>query len=343
MKTDLESARRALTWAAAGVGTLLVAQAAYRALTKLRLENRVVVITGGSRGFGLVLARAFAQRGARLAICARSADSLEIARQELAEAGAQVICVPADVTNRNEVQAMVRDVLNHYGRIDVLVNNAGMATVGPLEHMHIDDYERAMDIHFWAPLYAIHAVLPHFLARGGGRIVNITSIGGVLSVPHLLPYSASKFAAIGLSEGMHAELRQKNIHVTTVVPGLMRTGSPRNIDVKGDHEKEYAWFKIADSTPMLSQKAEVAAEKVLDAVEYGEPEAILSLSGKLAMIVKGVAPSWMNVLMTIANRLLPAPRENGNVVVKGYEAESQLSQGPVSALTDREAQRNNEM
>lgn len=339
---DLYKLRKTFTWAAAGVGTLLIANAVYKALTRVRLENSVVLITGGSRGFGLVLARAFAQRGARLAICGRSADSLELARQELEQSGAKIIALPVDVTNRDEVQTMVRDVIAHYGRIDVLVNNAGMAAVGPQENMRIDDYERAMDIHFWAPLYAIHAILPHFLARGGGRIVNITSIGGVLSVPHLLPYSASKFASVGLSQGMHAELRRKNILVTTVIPGLMRTGSPRNIDVKGDYEKEYAWFKIADSTPMLSQKAEVAAEKVIRAVEQGQPEAILSLSGKLAMIVKGLAPSWITILMAIANRILPDPTPHGNVAVKGYEAESALSRGPISSLSDREASKNNE-
>jgi len=218
-----------------------------------------------------------------------------------------------------------------------------MATVGPAEHMNVDDFERAMEIHFWAPLYAIHAVLPHFEARRAGRIVNITSIGGVLSVPHLLPYSASKFAAVGLSEGLYAEFRKRNIYVTTVIPGLMRTGSPRHIQVKGDHEREYAWFKIADSAPILSQDPEVAAQKVLTAVERGDPETYLSLSGRLAMVVKAIAPSWMSVLMSMVDRLLPGPATGGDIAIKGYEAESHRSRGSVSSLTDKEARKNNEL
>jgi NAD(P)-dependent dehydrogenase (short-subunit alcohol dehydrogenase family) len=160
----------------AGLGVLMVANAVYHELTKFKTAGKVVLITGGSRGLGFVLAREFAARGAKLALCARSADKLELARQELAQSGAEVITRPADLTNQHEVKAVIDDVVRHYGKIDVLVNNAGIIQVGPVENMEITDFEDAMKINFWAPLYAILAALPYFKSQGAGRIVNITSI-----------------------------------------------------------------------------------------------------------------------------------------------------------------------
>lgn len=334
--------QKTLGWIGAGVGVLMVANAVYNELTRFKTEGKVVLITGGSRGLGLVLAREFASRGARLALCARSADKLEIARQELERSGAEVITLPADLTNQHEVKSVIDEVVRHYGRIDVLVNNAGIIQVGPAENMEIADYEEAMKINFWAPLYAIHASLPYFKSQGSGRIVNITSIGGKIAVPHLTPYSASKFAMVGLSEGLNAELKRSNIHVITVVPNLMRTGSPRNVDVKGDHEKEYALFKIVGSSPITSQDADTAAKSIINAMEHGESETILSLSGKLASIVKGVAPGWVSAMMSMTNSMLPNPTQNMQTK-KGYQVESSLSKGKVASYSDRAAVKNNEL
>lgn len=331
-----------LAWAATGVGLFLVAHAVVREVTKWNLMGKVVLITGGSRGFGLVLARHLAARGARLAICARSADDLELARQDLDARGAEVMTLTVDVTENEEVKAMVRDVLNRYGRIDVLVNNAGVIQVGPQHLMDVEDYELAMRTNFWSQLYAMQAVIPHFAERGGGRIVNITSIGGKIALPHLLPYTASKFASAGLSEGMHAELKKYNIIVTTVIPNLMRTGSPLNADIKGDKQREYAWFKHADSNPLLSQDPENTAERIVRAIEYGESEVTLTLTGKVASFIKGVAPQWVNVLMGLANKLLPEAVTGDHTAVKGWQAESKWSRGPIARLTDSAASKNNE-
>lgn len=332
----------ALGWAATGVGIFLVANAIVREFTRLDLSGKVVLITGGSRGFGLVLARHLADEGARLAICARSADDLELARQELEARGADVIAMTVDVTENEEVKAMIRDVIQHYGRIDVLINNAGIIQVGPQALMGVEEYQLAMQTNFWAQLYAMQAVVPHFIDRGQGRIVNITSIGGKIAIPHLLPYTASKFASLGLSEGMHAELKKHNIIVTTVIPNLMRTGSPINVDVKGDYEKEYAWFKHADANPLLSQDPDKSARRIISAIVYGESEVTLSLTGKAASIVKGLAPGWVSMLMGFANRILPEAVTGNRESRKGYEAESELSKGPISRLSDRAAKRNNE-
>jgi short-subunit dehydrogenase len=341
--TSNVSLNRALGWAAAGAGVFLIAHAVFKELSKFKLEGKVVLVTGASRGLGLVLARELAMRGARLAICARSAEKLEIAKQELEAIGAEVLTMPVDVNDEGFVTAAIKDVIHHYGQLDVLINNAGIIQVGPQETMEIADYEKAMQTNFWAPLYAIRAVIPHFIERGGGRIVNITSIGGKIAVPHLLPYTASKFAAVGLSEGMMAELKKHNILVTTVVPNLMRTGGPRNVDVKGNHEAEYAWFKLSDSSPLISQSAESAARDIIKALEYGETEAILSLTGKVATVIKGIAPGWVNAVMSIANSLLPDPTKDGHQTKKGYQSESKITRSKLALLTDKAAKANNEM
>ena len=330
-------------WAAIGAGTFLIANTIYKALNHYDLKGKVVLVTGGSRGLGLVLARQLAAKGARLAICARTPEQLGQAHVELESLGAEVISMTVDVSDQRQVQAMIIDILEHYGKLDVLINNAGIVQVGPQENMGVNEYEQAMKANFWSALYTMLAVIPYFKEQRGGRIVNVTSIGGKIAVPHLLPYTASKFALVGLSEGMNAELKKDNILVTTVVPNLMRTGSPRNVTVKGDHEAEYAWFKLADSSTFLSQSAETAAAEIIKAIEQGESEAILSATAKVATILQGFAPGWMNLLMGIANKLLlPDTRAGGDVSKKGYESESALSIGAAGRKSDQAAVKNNE-
>jgi short-subunit dehydrogenase len=333
--------QKTLGWAATGIGLYLVAHAVVKEITKFKLQGKVVLITGGSRGLGLVLARQLAGVGARLAICARSADRIELARQELEKLGAEVWAMAVDVTDKQQVETMVRDVISKFGTIDVLINNAGIIQVGPEDAMTLEDYEASMNTNFYAPLYTIHSVLPHFRSKGEGRIVNITSIGGKIAVPHLLPYTASKSAFVGFSEGLHNELKKFNIHVTTVVPNLMTTGSPRNVTVKGDHEAEYSWFKISDSS-VLAQSAETAAHRIIKSLEYGESEAILSLTGKLATVVKGIAPGWVGMALTLANNFLPANATGGTAAKKGYEVENSISNGKLARRTNVAAVKNNE-
>jgi short-subunit dehydrogenase len=335
--TGVSKINQIIGWAAAGAGLFLAASALYNEFNKYKLEGRVVLITGGSRGLGLELARQFAKKGANLVICSRTTSQLSRAKMELEKTGAQVLALPVDVTNNDEVKLLIRDTVNHFGRIDVLVNNAGTIQVGPQDAMDLEDYKLAMDTHFWSALYTMHACLPHFSLQGEGRILNITSIGGKIAVPHLLPYSASKFALVGLSEGMHAELKNQNIHVTTVVPNLMRTGSPRNATVKGNHEAEYNWFKFSDSLPLTSQAAEDAAGSIIRALEYGQSEVVLTWSAKLATVLNGLAPSWVNKLLSIANSFLPDNVPGGSYPKKGHELEEGHTPGRITAITDRAA------
>ncbi|MDB5386868.1 MAG: ketoacyl reductase, partial [Planctomycetaceae bacterium] len=218
--------------------------------------HKTVLITGGSRGLGLVLARKIGQAGARVIICARNAQQLEQARVDLQRRDINASAFECDVTDQVAVQKMMSQIEARWGTLDLVVNNAGWIQVGPFDSLTEDDFEVAMRTHFWGPLYVMLEVLPGMRKRGSGQIVNITSIGGKISVPHLLAYNSSKFALVGLSQGIAAEVAQDGVQVTTVCPGLMRTGSPRNAVFKGDHRAEYAWFSIADSIPGLSMEAE---------------------------------------------------------------------------------------
>src|SRR3954453_3470359 len=166
---------------------------------KVNLRGQVVLITGGSRGLGLALARAFAREGCRLMICARDAAELDRAATALTAAGAEVHTFVCDVADRSAVSRFVEAAIERYGRLDIVVNNAGIIQVGPVSAMTVEDFEEAMDVMFWGTVYTTLAALPHLAP--GSRIVNITSIGGKVAVPHLVPYSCAKFAAVAFSEG----------------------------------------------------------------------------------------------------------------------------------------------
>jgi NAD(P)-dependent dehydrogenase (short-subunit alcohol dehydrogenase family) len=325
----------------AGAATLARMMRGRRAIS---FTDRVVVITGGSRGLGLVLARQFADEGARLCLLARDAGELLRAREELEARGAAAMTVRCDVRRRGDVRAAVDAVVEQWGGVDVLVNNAGVIQVGPFEHMTHEDFENAMATHFWGPLNLMLEVVPIMRHRGFGRIVNISSIGGRIAVPHLGPYSASKFALVGLSDAARSELSRHGIRVTTVAPGLMRTGSPMNAQMKGRHRAEYAWFAIADSIPGLSIDAERAASRILDACRHGDAELTITPQAKLAVMANAVAPGAVARAMAIVSRLLPPPTGmSGDVMRKGRESESRWAPSIATRLSDRAAVANNEV
>jgi NAD(P)-dependent dehydrogenase (short-subunit alcohol dehydrogenase family) len=336
----------ALLWAAAGVGGALVARALVNQWRKFDFPGKTVLITGGSRGLGLVLAREFAREGARVSICARDPEELERARRDLVARGAEVFAFPCDVTDRAQVQEWVKLSADRFGSVDVLVNNAGIIQVGPVEVMTLADFEEAMRVHFWGPLYATIAALPEMRRRGEGRIVNVTSIGGKIGVPHLVPYCASKFALVGLSESLRAELQKDGILVTTVCPGLMRTGSPRNAVFKGRHRAEYAWFSISDSLPVTSMMAERAARQIVAACRRGEAEVILSTQAVVAIRFRQLFPELFADLGGLVNMLLPGARGEDSIGARrarGRESESGWSPSALTALTESAAERNNEL
>jgi NAD(P)-dependent dehydrogenase (short-subunit alcohol dehydrogenase family) len=238
---------------------------------------------------------------------------------------------------------MVSGIIDRWGRIDVLVNCAGIIQVSPQRCLTVDDYRDAMDTHLWGPLNTIDAVLPHMRRRRDGNIVNIASIGGEIPLPHLLPYCASKYALAGLSETLATELASDGIRVTTVCPGLMRTGSPRNAFFKGQHRKEYAWFSIGASLPFITMSSQRAARKIIEASRYGRPYIALSPPAKIAARVHAMFPNTFIRMMRIVNGMLPGPNGGLRVNKVGKESESFLSPSPLTWLNERAAVKNNEV
>jgi NAD(P)-dependent dehydrogenase (short-subunit alcohol dehydrogenase family) len=309
-------------------------------------RGRSVIITGGSRGLGLVMARQLVDAGAGVTLLARDQAELDRAAADLRtrDAAARVLTVRADVRRREDVDHAVKAAAQYHGRVDVVINNAGVIQTGPLDHMTLADFENAMNTHFWAPLHMTRAALPHLRRQRGGRIVNISSIGGRVAVPHMLPYSASKFALTGLSDGLRAELARERIMVTSVFPGLMRTGSPINATFKGRHEAEYAWFAVADSLPVLTTAAERAARQILNAARRGNAELVISLPAKLAILGRTLAPETFAAAMSATNQMLPLPTGTaGDTPKLGRDSQSRWAPSPLTASTDAAARRNNEL
>lgn len=278
--------------------------------SKYNLLGRSVVITGGSRGLGLALAEAFLAEGAKVTLLSRDEEELNRARHHLlayfgSSAESDILALPCDVTNENQLKECLGTIRQNFDRIDVFINNAGSVLVAPFETFGREDYEAQMKIHFYASVQATQALLPIFKEQKEGRIINISSIGGKFGVPHLSGYCASKFALAGFSQSVQAELKKFNIHVMTVYPGLMRTGSPAQAVFKGSHEKEFAWFSIFGLMPGLTISPGAAADRIIEAVKNNEYEVIISPFAKLAVFAHGVFRDFFADFNALFDRLLP--------------------------------------
>ena len=283
-------------------------------------RDKVALITGGSRGLGLEIARQICARGGKVALIARDAEELARAKTELDRFATEVLTIQCDLLESAQIQSAVQQTIQRFGKIDILINNAGTIEIGPLAHMQLKDFDRAMRLHFWAPYILQLLIVPLMRAKGGGRIVNISSIGGRFAVPHMAAYSASKFALAGFSDAIRPELAQDNIYVTTVTPGLMRTGSQVHAKFKGDHAAEYGWFDWSRKMPFASISAERAARKILSACRRGKPALIMPLSAYLIIAANALFPNLTARVMNMFNRSLP-PRvsQSGNEAKSGAE------------------------
>jgi short-subunit dehydrogenase len=320
------------------------AWAVARRLGRVELRGKVAIVTGGSRGLGLVLARELGRRGMRVVVCARDEEELERARASLAAEGIDATALPVDVTDTDGMAGMVADVEENIGPVDLLVNNAGIIQVGPSEAMNLDDYRRAMDVMFWGALNGAEAVLPRMRARRRGTIVNVTSIGAAVGIPHLAPYDAAKFALRGWSEALGAEQARHGIAIVTVVPGLMRTGSFGHALVKGKRYAEASLFSLMASLPLLTTSAERAAHRIVRAVEHGERFVVVGAPAKLLRIVHSLAPGGVVRVLGVLNRLLPPPDEGARdtMPLPGEIFRRGFARSILTALGDRAAKKYNE-
>lgn len=316
---------------------------ALRRSRRFLFDGKRVLITGGSRGLGLVLARQLVDQGAAVALIARTETDLDAAGEELTARGGDVLTFACDIRDPAQVKVAVDEMAAKWGGVDVLFNVAGIIEVGPLDSMTLDDFQNSMATNCWGALHTVLAVLPYMRERHWGRIVNVASIGGKRAVPHMLPYAASKFALVGLSNGLRAELAKENILVTTASPSLMRTGSPRNAIFKGRHREEYAWFSIGDSLPGITMSAEDAAHKIIEACRHGDGDVMIRNWYQVWVKLQLMLPDVSRDMLAIVNRLLPEMGGIGQQAVRGYESQSQWSPSWLTQLTEIAARRNNEM
>jgi NAD(P)-dependent dehydrogenase (short-subunit alcohol dehydrogenase family) len=268
--------------------------------------GKVVVITGAGSGIGRALALNLAGRGARLAISDMDTVGLaETARQ--AEAlGAEVKADHLDVTQREAVLAYADDVRAHFGKINQVYNNAGIAYHGEFEKSEFKDIERIMDVDFWGVVNGTKAFLPHLIASGDGHVVNVSSLFGLLSMPGQSAYNSAKFAVRGFTESLRQEMliAKHPVKVTCVHPGGIKTAIARNATAgPGEDLDTFAKFfdqKLARTTP------EAAAETIVNGVRKSKPRVLIGADAKfLDAWVRLVGPSYQRVVALVAGRVLP--------------------------------------
>jgi short-subunit dehydrogenase len=308
------------------------------------LAGKIVLLTGGSRGLGLQLARVLAREKCRLILVARDQQRLERTAAELRASGAEVSVIACDLSDEVALEHMIDRALAIYGEINIIINNAGRIVVGPIDSFEKSEYRASMDLMFWAPVRITLKLLPHLLHHGNSDIVNIASIGGRISVPHMLPYSCAKFALVGFSHGADSELRPRGIHVLTVTPGLMRTGSHKHALFTGDAEKEYQWFSLGATVPGVAMNVNRAAEQIVNALKHRRHSLTITWSAQLASRFHGAFPETACAAVGLAQHLLPAPNA-GKKQKKGYELEAQEPAliGALTALGEVAAERQAEL
>ncbi len=294
---------------------------------------RVAVVCGGSRGLGRALALELARRGVEVAVCARSPSAVERTVRELEALGVRAYGERCDLRHTEQVEGFLARVTERLGAIDLLVANAATLNVAPIETRSAADFDEAYESIFKTALHPVLGVLPAMRARRAGTIVFITSIGGKIGVPHLAPYSAAKFAQVGFAQALRGEVHKDGVRVLTVIPGLMRTGSPAHVVFKGDPEKEYAWFARGAVAPVLSIDADRAARHIADAVVRQENELVLTLPARVATRLHDVVPSVFNGLVSLAGALLPAAPATA-AELEGKDISRTSAAGPVVGLKE---------
>jgi len=304
----------------AGAGVSYGLKSWLRSKRRIDLAGRVVVITGGTTGLGLLLAKQAAERGAVLVLAARDTRDLEAAEAEVRSHGARdVLTVPTDVADADQAQALIARTVERFGRIDVLLNNAGIMIVGPVAAMTLDDYRNLLGTNFWGAVHTTLAALPHMRAARSGRIANIISIGGRFAAPHMAPYIASKYALTGFTKALRAELTRDNILITGIYPPTIRTGGHAHAWFKGDRQAEYTWFALGDTVPGLALSADATARKAWTAICDGDPELLVGLPTRIAVVFDNLFPEWSAELTALIERSMPGPVNLDGPAVQGKD------------------------
>lgn len=310
-------------------------------------DRSLALVVGASRGLGLLVSQELLARGHRVVLASRSQESLDRGAACLVSQGASrsdVLTQVIDASDRDSVLRSVNRIEETHGPIDIAIHVAGVISVGPTENTTHEHMEKAMGIMAWGPIHLAEAVLPHMLRRARGRFGVVTSIGGIVSSPHLLAYSTAKFAAVGFTEGLASSLVGTGVTATVIAPGLMRTGSHTAAEFYGDPVKEYSWFAPGASLPLVSMDAEKAARRMVSGVLSGKPYVILSPLAQAATRVHGIAPGLTTRVVGLMTKALPNAVPNGETTHTGEEIAPRAGRlvKALTALGDKASRRNNE-
>jgi len=250
-------------------------------MKKSFLLNQVAIVTGASSGIGRATALAMARQGAYLVLAARQTELLNTLAAEISSFGGDALVVPTDVTRQEQVNSLVEAVIERWGRIDILVSNAGQYIRSPISLLKPSDMEQSMAVNFYGGVYAAQAVLPHMLARHSGQIVFISSLDGKFALPGDAPYVAAKFALTGFSSALRQEVAGKGISVTTVLPGRVDTPMIQNLHV-----------------PWISGKIppQAVANGIIRAIRRHQAEVILPFQGGLLYLISVLSPELSDQL-----------------------------------------------
>lgn len=255
-----------------------------------------VLITGASQGIGKETTLLFARNGYDIILAARQADRLEAVADEVRSLGRDALAIPTDVRDPEQVNALVQKALEHFGSIDVLINNAGVYLLGSVEDCSLSDWHNIIDTNLWGYIHTIHALLPHFLERGTGTIVNVSSIGGKVPIPYQVPYTASKYAVTGLTESLEAELQPKGIQVCGVHPNFIKTDLMERAIFRGkdeqDAQERHDLVENALKSPLL-ETPEKVAHAIWDTVKHQRSNVLVGAAN----------------LSNAAYKLLPGPMQ----------------------------------
>jgi len=271
---------------------------------------KVTIITGASKGIGAELARQIAQRDgadAALVLAARNADALNALAEELGPTGARIEVIPTDVTDRAACKALIEQTVKRLGRIDVLVNNAGMsahANFADLEEADLDWYQTLMTLNFWSGVWLTHAALPH-LTRSGGLIVAISSVAGLFGVPGRTAYSASKFAIRGFYEALRAELAGQGVSVMLVYPGIVATDIRKRGYALGGGEAGVSMVKEERMMPV-----DECARRILRGMDRRKRELLMTRQMRLGRWLQLLLPGLTDrkAMKAVKEEFRPTPR-----------------------------------
>jgi len=247
----------------------------------MEFAGKIVLITGASQGIGAACAQALRERGARLALIARSEENLRRI------AGPDDLVLPGDITVPADRQRSVQLALRHFGKIDILINNAGVGLYAPSWNAPMDEVRRMYELNLFAPLALIQLVTPSMRTRRDGIVVNVASIAGKVTLPWLTLYSASKYALGSLTDGLRMELRRDGIHAMTVCPGYVSTQFQDHVltGQPPDHVRRTKWFKI---TP------ERCAQDIVKGIERRARTVVTPASGWAFIVLQRLLPNWVD-------------------------------------------------